>query len=125
MRRRTRLKSLFDQNYDIKHNFLSFPVFFNFVRKITEKSQLTNGHFTTISGHFFARYINNFHKTEVPTFILRCIVCLNLNWIKSNNTILVCCLMFVVYSEETQIIPRTILHKITDSGVTPLNILTS
>ena len=36
-------------------------------------------YFTTISGHFFANYINIFHKTEVPTNILRCQLCLNLN----------------------------------------------
>ena len=67
-----------------------------FVQNHKKKAQLThqnlkliNGHFTTISGHFFANYINNFHKTEVLTVILRCIVCLNLNLIKGNNTILV------------------------------------
>ena len=41
------------------------------------------GHFTTISGHSIANYINIFHKTEVPTVILRCLMSLNLNWIKS------------------------------------------
>ena len=80
---------LFDQKLWHKTQFLSFPVFSTFVRKITEKSQLTHGHFTTISGHRFANCINNFHKTEVLTVILRGIVCLNLNWIKSNSTILV------------------------------------
>ena len=42
-------------------------------------------HFTTISGHFIANYINTFHKTEVVTVILRCLMSLNLNWIKSYN----------------------------------------
>ena len=32
---------------------------------------LENGHFTTISGHFFANFINSFHK-EVLTVILKC-----------------------------------------------------
>ena len=41
------------------------------------------GHFTTISGHSIANYINIFHKTEVLTVILRCLMSLNLNWIKS------------------------------------------
>ena len=68
---------------------MSFLFFFNFVRKKIEKSQLTNGHFMTISAHFSANYIDNFHKTEVLMVILRCIVGLNLNWIKSNNMILV------------------------------------
>ena len=37
------------------------------------------GHFTTISGHFFANYINIFHKIETQTVILRCLVCIYLN----------------------------------------------
>ena len=41
------------------------------------------GHFRTISGHSVANYISIFHKTEVPTIILRCLMSLNLNWIKS------------------------------------------
>ena len=41
------------------------------------------GPFTTIFGHFYANYINIFHKTEVLTIILRCLTCLNLYWIKS------------------------------------------
>ena len=45
------------------------------------------GHFTTIYGHFFANYIDIFHKTEIQTVILRCLVCKNLNWIKSYNNI--------------------------------------
>ena len=45
--------------------------------------QFINGLFTTISGHFFINFIKIFHKTEVPTIILRCITYLNLDWIKS------------------------------------------
>ena len=41
-----------------------------------------------ISGNHFANCINLFHKTEVRTVILRCLVCRNLNWIKSYNIIL-------------------------------------
>ena len=41
----------------------------------------------TISGHFFAIYMKIFHKTEIQTAILRCLVCLNPNWIKSNDII--------------------------------------
>ena len=37
----------------------------------------------TISGHSIANYINIFHKTEVPTVILRCLMSQNLNWIIS------------------------------------------
>ena len=41
--------------------------------------RLINGCFTTISIQIFAI----FHKTEVQTIILRCLVCLNLSWTKS------------------------------------------
>ena len=47
--------------------------------------QFINGHFMTISGHFFVNYMNIFHKTEISTVILRCLTYLNLNWIKSYN----------------------------------------
>ena len=43
------------------------------------------GHFTTISGHSIANYINIFHKTEVTTVILRCLTSPNLNWVKSDH----------------------------------------
>ena len=36
---------------------------------------------------FFGNYIDIFHKTEIQTVILRCLVCLNLNWIKSYDII--------------------------------------
>ena len=35
------------------------------------------GHFRTISGHFLANYMKSFHKKEVQTVILKCLVCLN------------------------------------------------
>ena len=34
---------------------------------------------------FFGNYMEIFHKTEIQTVILRCLVCLNPNWIKSND----------------------------------------
>ena len=40
------------------------------------------GHFITISGHFFANYINIFHKTEVLMNIFWSQKYLNFNWIK-------------------------------------------
>ena len=58
-------------------------VFCNFVRKTKENLWLINGHFMTISGHFFANYIEIFHKTEIQTVILRCLVFLNPNYLKS------------------------------------------
>ena len=59
--------------------------FFNFGRKKPENLSFKNVHFSTISGHFLANYMNIFHKTEIQTVILRCLVCLNLNWVKSND----------------------------------------
>jgi hypothetical protein len=66
-----------------------FPVFCNFVKKNTENLWLINSQFRIISGHFLANYMKIFHKKEVQMVILRCLVCLNLNWIKSYNLILV------------------------------------
>ena len=37
----------------------------------------------TFSGHFFAICVFIFHKTEVLTVILRCLMGLNLDWVKS------------------------------------------
>ena len=46
-------------------------------------TKLEVDHFTSISGHFLANYISNFHKTEVLTVILKGPSCQNLTWIKS------------------------------------------
>ena len=72
-----------------KSQILLTSVFFNFGRKKIENLSFKNGHFTTISGHLFGNYINIFHKTEIQTVILRCLVCKNCNWIKSCNIILI------------------------------------
>ena len=66
-----------------------FPVFCNFVKKNTENLWLLNGHLGTISGHFLVNYMKRFHKKEVQSVILRCLVCLNLNWINRYDIILV------------------------------------
>ena len=63
--------------------------FFHFVRKKNENLQLTNGHFTTIYGRCSANCNKIFHKTEVQTVILRYLVYLCLDWIKSYDIILV------------------------------------
>ena len=57
----------------------SFSFFLQFVKKKPENLQLKNGHFMTISGHFFANYTKIFQKTEIQTVILRCLKGLNLN----------------------------------------------
>ena len=59
--------------------------FLQFCKNNPENLWLINGHFTTISGHCFANYKKIVHKTEVQTIIFRCLVCLNSNWIKSND----------------------------------------
>ena len=63
-------------------------VFCNFVKKGTENLWLINGHLGTISGHFLAHNMKIFHKKEAQTVILRCLVYLNLNLIKSYDIIL-------------------------------------
>ena len=72
-----------DQRLQHKIQKQSFPFFYNFVKKKPENLQLKNGHFMTLPGHFFANYTKIFQKTEIQTVILRCLVGLNLNWIKS------------------------------------------
>ena len=75
------------KSYDIKHNFVFFSIFYSFVKIIFENFRLINGHFKTIFGHFSAKYM--FLKNEDLTVILRCLVCLTLNWIKSYDILLV------------------------------------
>ena len=76
------------KSYNIKNIFFA-SIFCNFVKKATENLWHINGHFTRISGHFFANYMKIFHKLEVQTINLSCLVCLNSNWIKSNDIIFV------------------------------------
>ena len=51
----------------------------------TKSTKLGVGHFMSISGHFFANFLNSFHKIEVLTVILMGPTCQNLIWIKSYN----------------------------------------
>ena len=51
-----------------------------------KKQQLINGHFTTMSGHFFANYMFVFHKTEVQVVILRCLKSPKPNWYNRYDT---------------------------------------
>ena len=53
--------------------------FFNFGRKFKFQKWPFFYHFWS----FFANYINIFQKAEIQTVILRCLVCLNPNWVKS------------------------------------------
>ena len=48
--------------------------------------KVINGHFTTVSGHFFANYMKIFHKTEIQKVILKCSTSLKLIWYKIHYT---------------------------------------
>ena len=50
---------------------------------VKKQTNLWGGPFTTLSSHFLANYINIFQKIGLQTFVLMCLVCLNLIWIKS------------------------------------------
>ena len=66
-------------NKSEKSQFVLKTVFFNFGRKKTENLSFKNGHFLTTYGDFFGNNIDVFHKTEIKTVLLRCLVCQNLN----------------------------------------------
>ena len=63
--------------------------FLPFWKKKAENICLINGHFKTSSGRFLANYTAVFLKTEDQMVILRCLTCLNLNWIKCYDIMLV------------------------------------
>ena len=84
----TCLNLIWNKSCDIKHIFL-ISWFLQFCKKNPENLWLINGHLGTISGHFLANYMKIFHKKEIQTVILRCLVGLNLNWIKNCDIILV------------------------------------
>ena len=55
---------ILDQNLWQKPQNFSFLFFYHFVKQKAENLCLINGHFMTISYHFFANYIDVFRKTE-------------------------------------------------------------
>ena len=55
----------------------------------TKRTKQSEGHFTSISGHFSANYSKIFQKSEVQTVILRYFVYLYLNFFKSYDIKLV------------------------------------
>ena len=81
-------KSQLDQNLWHKSQMFLASMFFNFGRQKDENLSFKNGHFSTICGHFYGNFMDIFHKTEIQMVILRCLVCLNLNWIKSYDIII-------------------------------------
>ena len=65
---------------------------------VNQNLWLMNGRFLTLSNHFFANYMNLFHKkTEVQTVILRCWMGLNLSWFKSHDTKRKCFTLLVFF----------------------------
>ena len=56
------------------------------IKCVQKKNRLTNCRFTTISSPISNIYMNIWHKTEVQTVILRCLMGLYLNWFKSYDT---------------------------------------
>ena len=81
-------KSQLNQFYDINYKCPWLVCFSILEEKKIKNIYFKKGHFSTISCHFFGNYIDIFHKTEIQTVILRCLVCLNLNWIKSYDIII-------------------------------------
>ena len=60
-----------------------FKVFLRKLKSVRKWMLLFYNCYKTVSGHFFAICIFIFHKTEVQTVILRCLMGLNCNWFKS------------------------------------------
>ena len=89
-------KSQLDQNLWHKSQIVLTSVFFNYGRKKVENLSFKNGHFKSISDNFFGNYINIFHKTEIQTVILRCLVRKKLNGIKCYDMILI--KIFILYA---------------------------
>ena len=65
--------------------FAEYFCFYDMYAIKTDPKQmlLFNNCYKTVSDHFFAICIFIFHKTEVKTVILRCLIGLDLNWFKS------------------------------------------
>ena len=71
------------------NTFFSEFLDFQFCKKKSWKFMTHRWPFFDCLGSFFAIFMKIFHKTEVQMVILRCLVSLNLNWIKNYNIILV------------------------------------
>ena len=76
------------KRYHLNYNLFWQLCFLIFGEKNPENLSFKNGHFLTICGHLFGKYIDIFHKTEIQTDILRCLMCKNINWTKSYHKVL-------------------------------------
>ena len=70
----------------LEFDFQSLIINCSNIEGVSRNFRIINGRFKTTSGHFFANYINIFHKTKIQTVILRCKIGLNLNWCKGYDT---------------------------------------
>ena len=89
----TCLNLIWIKGYNIKHAKGNFRFFCNFEKK-GRKFKTQKWPFYDPFGNFFANYTEIFQKTEIQTVILRCLVDVNLNWIKSQGIILVQIIFF-------------------------------
>ena len=62
--------------------FFDFECTFSSLTSDRKWKIMINGHFKTVSSHFFGNCMTIFHKTEVQTVILRCLTGLKLDSIK-------------------------------------------
>ena len=76
------LNLIWIKSYDINHNLI-WKLCFSILEEKTLKIKFQKWPFLDPLWSFFVIYIDIFHKTEIQTVILRCLVCLNLNWVKS------------------------------------------
>ena len=67
----------------ILKNPLTFMIARYLLKLFTNERSFKNVICTTIPGHFFSICVYIFHKIEVLTVILRCLMGLNLDWVKS------------------------------------------
>ena len=65
---------------------LILMIFLAYIESDAQNLRLIDGCLQTISSHFFAKYMNMFHKTDVQTIIFRSWTSLKLNWFKSYDT---------------------------------------
>ena len=75
-------KSQLNQFYDTNYK-CPWQVCFSILEEKNQKYMSQKWQFFNHLWSFVGNYIDIFHKTEIQTIILRCLVCLNLNWIKS------------------------------------------
>ena len=90
----TFLNLIWIKGYNMKCKKNNFSFFCNFVKKKPDNLWLKNGILEPFLANFFVKYIKIIQKTEIQMVNLRCLVGLNLNWIKSYGIISVQVIFF-------------------------------